>query len=171
MIEERIEKVLSSTSSVTPVICHGGPGPGLGKSCSLPSISWLDSAQWSFIISSFPLLAQGRHHRTLNHRHIQDSDISQNNPKKKLKFPFETHCKNQIYLISTLKLFLSPDTNEIFQRISGCWFSRNHNTHVIELLKNEVDITCHMIYEMLSRKSCKIKDSPSKGIKFPRTNY
>lgn len=85
MIEERIEKVLSSISIVPPVICHDGIGPGLGESCSLPSISWLDSAQLSFIISSFPLLAQGRHHRTLNHRHIQDADISQNNPKKKPK--------------------------------------------------------------------------------------
>lgn len=70
---------------VPPVTCHDEIGPGLGKSCSLPSVSWLDSAQLSFIISSFPLLAQDRHHRTLNHRHIQDSDISQNNPKKKPK--------------------------------------------------------------------------------------
>lgn len=80
-----MEKVPHSISTPPPVICYDVIGPGLGESYSLPSISWLDSAQLSFIISSFPLLAQGRHHRTLNHKYIQDSDISQNNPKKKPK--------------------------------------------------------------------------------------
>ena len=49
------EKVPDTVSTVSLVICHDVIGPALGKSCSHPSISWLDSAIVKFhyfIISS-----------------------------------------------------------------------------------------------------------------------
>lgn len=128
-----------------------------GAVAALPAPGWAEP-QLSFIISSFPLLTQAGTTAPLTRETHKTLTFHKIFLKRSLKFPFETNWKNQIYLNSTLKLLFNADTNNIFKRISGCWLYRNHDKHVIKLLKNEADISaCHMIYEMLSRKSWEIK--------------
>lgn len=160
-----MDQVPNRISIASPVILQDVSGPGLGKSCSCPLISQLESATVKFhyfIISSTdpgqaPPHPQPGTHTGLSH--FTKQKILQTSQK----FPFKVQWENQIYLNFTLKLFFNTYTDNILKTISGHQLSRNHDKHIIEFLKNKVDIsTCHMTYEMLSRNPSKIKESSSR---------